>query len=307
MTATKAAKKKATLIGVPLDWGASKRGAAGGPAAIRRANIIASLEDLGLSIEDSGDIAIPVMPAKGAEKGQAASVILKACKALADRTAEIVEDGRIPITLGGDHSLAMGSVAGVARAFHAEKRKIGLLWVDAHADMNTPETSPSGNIHGMPFAHILGLGDKSFKGLAGHAPMLMPRNACLVGVRDVDKFEAVNIRKSGANVFTMQSVDRFGMGVVTEQAIDIACDDTAGFHLSFDIDAVDPTGAPGTGVPKRGGLTYREAHLLMELAADSERLIALDLVEVNPLEDTHNATAELAVELIASAMGKNIY
>ncbi len=209
--------------------------------------------------------------------------------------------------MGGDHSLAVGSVSGVSRAFRDKGRKIGLIWVDAHADINTPETSPTGNVHGMPLAHLLGMGHKDFARLGGFSPKIDPRNVVLVGIRDVDRAEAVNIRKSGIRVFSMQEIDRYGMGVVTEQAIDMASDGTAGFHVSFDIDSVDPGNAPGTGTIKRGGLTYRESHLFMELVADSERMLGLDLVEVNPLEDTQNATAVLASELICSAMGKNIY
>ena len=303
------AKKKATIIGVPLDWGASKRGASGGPTAIRRANLLSALKSLGLSVEDSGDIPVPAeLPAKPSSANlRNAAVILKVCRDLSEATARAVRAGSVPITIGGDHSLAVGSIAGVASAYREQERGIGLIWVDAHSDINTPQTSSSGNVHGMPMAHILGMGDKSFARLGGFSPKVSPRNTCLVGVRDVDKAEAANIRKSGIRVFSMQEIDRFGMGVVIEQAIDITSDGTAGYHLSFDIDAVDPSGAPGTGVPKRGGLTYRESHLLMEMAADSERVVGLDLVEVNPLEDVHNATAELAVELIASAMGKSIY
>lgn len=298
-------KKKATLLGVPLDLGASKQGASGGPAAIRRANIVSSLETMGVSVEDSGDIAVGASKAGG--KLRHGGAILKVCKELEKRAHDVVKAGRVPITLGGDHSLAMGSVSGVSRAYHEEGRKIGLIYVDAHADINTPETSSSGNVHGMPLAHLLGMGDPGFARIGGFEPKALARNVCLIGVRDVDKGEAANMRKSGIHVFSMQEIDRFGMGLVIEQAIDIASDDTAGFHVSFDIDAVDPSGAPGTGVPKRGGLTYRESHLLMELAADSGKILGLDMVEVNPLEDMHNATAELAVELICSAMGKSIY
>lgn len=300
-------RKKATVIGVPLDWGASKRGASGGPAAIRRANLIPALEVLGLNVEDFGDVSVPAARAHKGARLPNAGAILKTCAALEKAAHAAAAAGRVPISIGGDHSLAMGSVSGVSRAARDEGRKIGLIWIDAHADINTPETSPSGNIHGMPLAHLLGMGEKTFSRLGGFAPKAEARNVCLVGLREVDAEEARNLRKSGIHVFSMQEIDRFGMGTVMEQAIDIASDDTAGFHVSFDIDACDPTGAPGTGVPKRGGLTYRESHLLMELAADSERLLGLDLVEVNPLEDMQNATAVLAVELISSAMGKSIY
>lgn len=300
-------KKHATIFGVPLDYGASKRGASGGPAAIRRANLIEALQALDLEISDAGDLNVPKAVAAAKGKLKNAAVIHKVCTALEKLTYEAVANGSTPIALGGDHSLTVGSVSGVSRAFRDKGRKIGLIWVDAHADINTPETSPTGNVHGMPLAHLIGMGHRDFARLGGYAPKVDPRNVVLVGIRDVDRAEAVNIRKSGIRVFSMQEIDRYGMGVVTEQAIDMANDGTAGFHLSFDIDSVDPGNAPGTGTTKRGGLTYRESHLLMELVADSERLVGLDLVEVNPLEDTQNATAILATELIASAMGKNIY
>ncbi|MDE2492199.1 MAG: arginase [Elusimicrobia bacterium] len=300
-------KKHATVIGVPLDYGASKRGASGGPAAVRRAGLVEGLEALDLEVADAGDLAVPKVAKEAKGRLKNGPAILKVCRALEKQTYEAVANGSTPITLGGDHSLAVGSVSGVARALRDKGRKAGLIWVDAHADMNTPETSPTGNVHGMPLAHLLGMGHAGFSRLGGFSPKVDPRNVVLLGVRDVDRAEAVNIRKSGIRVFSMQEIDRFGMGVVTEQAIDMASDGTAGFHVSFDIDSVDPGNAPGTGTIKRGGLTYRESHLFMELVADSERMVGLDLVEVNPLEDTQNATAVLASELIASAMGKNIY
>lgn len=301
-------KRRATVLGVPLDLGASKQGASGGPAAIRRAGLLKALEALEIDVEDLGDIEIPksAAPRPGAKLKHGAA-ILKVCADLEKKAYAAAKAGRVPITLGGDHSLGVGSVSGVSRAWKDQGKNVGLIWVDAHADINTPETSPSGNVHGMPVAHILGLGDKGFARLGGFSPKVQARNTCLIGTRDVDKAEAINLRKSGVRVFSMQEIDRFGMGACVEQAIDIANDATAGFHLSFDVDVVDPGAAPGTGTIKRGGLTYREAHLLMELAADSERLLGLDLVEVNPLEDVQNATAVIASELIASAMGKNIY
>ena len=300
-------KRNATVIGVPLDYGASKRGASGGPAAIRRANLVEGLEALDLEVTDAGDLNVPKIATSTKGKLKNAAAILKVCQSLEKQSYEAVINGSTPITLGGDHSLAVGSVSGVSRAFRDKGRKIGLIWVDAHADINTPETSPTGNVHGMPLAHLLGMGHKDFARMGGFSPKIDPRNMVLIGIRDVDRAEAVNIRKSGIRVFSMQEIDRYGMGVVTEQAIDMASDGTAGFHVSFDIDSVDPGNAPGTGTIKRGGLTYRESHLLMELVADSERMVGLDLVEVNPLEDTQNATAVLAAELICSAMGKNIY
>ena len=300
-------KRHATVIGVPLDYGASKKGASGGPAAIRRANLVEGLEALDLEVTDAGDLSVPKVAPSASGKFKNAAAILKVCHALEKQAYEAVANASTPITLGGDHSLAVGSVSGVSHALRDKGRKVGLIWVDAHADINTPETSPTGNVHGMPLAHLLGMGNKDFARLGGFAPKVDPRNVVLIGIRDVDRAEAVNIRKSGIRVFSMQEIDRYGMGVVTEQAIDMASDGTAGFHVSFDIDSVDPGNAPGTGTIKRGGLTYRESHLLMELVADSERMVGLDVVEVNPLEDTQNATAVLAAEMICSAMGKNIY
>ncbi len=305
MSAT--AAKRVTVLGVPLDLGASKQGASGGPAAIRRANLLRALEDLDWEVQDGGDLEVPPAPARSPKRLKNASAVLKVCREVEKAVYEAARAGRFPLTVGGDHSLAVGSVAGVSRACREKGQSVGLIWVDAHADINTPQTSPSGNLHGMPVAHILGLGSRDFAKLGGFSPKLDARNLCFIGTRDVDKAEAVILRKSGARVFSMQEVDRFGMGAVIEQAIAAAAEGTAGFHLSFDIDVVDPGSAPGTGTIKRGGLTYRESHLLMELAAASGKLLGLDLVEVNPLEDVQNATAVLAVELISSALGKRIY
>ena len=300
--------KKAVLIGVPCDWGASKRGAAGGPAAIRRTDLQKSLEALGVPVEDRGDIRIRgERPKIGNPKLKYAGLIQKMCEALAKETHAVAKEGAIPITLGGDHSLAMGSAAGVVRYFHEKKQSIGLIWVDAHGDFNLPETSPSGNIHGMPLAHLLGLGDKTLSHVAGFAPTFQAKRVCLVGVRDLDEAEKINLRRSGIRVFTMADIDLQGLARIIEQAIEIAGADIAGFHMSFDIDTADPSIAQGVGTPKRGGLTYREAHLMMEVVAESGKLVSLDMAEVNPLEDSHNTTAELASELILSAMGKKIY
>ncbi len=300
--------RKVALIGVPLDWGASKRGASGGPAAIRRAELQKHLEGMGLAVADLGDIAVPkenVRPGGG--KMKYAPVIRKVCRLLAEETYDALKSGHTPVVLGGDHSLAAGSVSGVARRFRESGKDIGLIWVDAHGDINTPQTSPSGNLHGMPLAHILGMGDKALSRLAGFSPAVAASRVALVGVRDLDAGERANLRKSGIRVFTMMDIDRHGLARVIEQAIETAGEGTAGIHVSFDIDAADPSIAEGVGTPKRGGLNYREAHLLMEIVAESGRLLSLDLTEVNPLEDSHNMTAVLASELIQSALGKRIY
>lgn len=315
-------KRRVIVLGAPFDLGASKAGASGGPAAIRRAGLIPALEGLGLNVEDQGDISVSngvlgqesadsniksKVARKRALKLKNAAAILKTCRDLEKRVRRIVRSGNFPVTLGGDHSLAMGSVAGVAGAFRKKSSRVGLLWVDAHADINTPETSPSGNIHGMPVAHILGMGYAPFARLGGFSPKVESGNVCLIGTRTVDRSEADNLKKSGIKVFSMQDIDRLGMARVMEEALVIAMDQTGGFHLSFDIDAIDPIQAPGTGTTQRGGLTYRESHLIMEMAAESGKMVGLDMVEVNPLEDVQNATAVLAVDLIGSALGKKIY
>ena len=302
------AVRKVSVLGVPMDLGASKLGAAGGPDAIRRAELIPALERLGLDAEDRGDVDVPDRPAKpGSARLKYRSAIHAVCSTLCDEVHAIHKEGRLPVVLGGDHSLAMGSVSGTAKFHAAKKQSVGLIWVDAHGDINTPESSPSGNIHGMPLAHLLGLGDRALASLGGRGPKVKARNVVLVGIRDLDLSERKNLRESGVNVFTMKEVDRYGMAWVAARAIEFASDQTAGIHVSFDIDAADPSVAQGTGTPMRGGLTYRESHLLMEMVADSEMLTALDMVEINPLEDVHNQTAGLASELIQSALGKRIF
>lgn len=300
--------RKAALIGVPLDLGADKRGAAGGPAAIRRTDLRKNLEALGLEVEDRGDIQVSPAPVRaGSSKARRAEAIYEACRALARETFRSVEAATAPIVLGGDHSLAMGSVSGVARHFRKLGLALGVIWVDAHGDINTPATSPSGNMHGMPLAHLIGMGDRRFSRIAGFSPAVEASRVCLVGIRDLDGAEKTNLRGSGVRVLSMADIDRHGISRVAEWAIATAGERTGGVHLSFDIDAADPSIAQGTGTKKRGGLTYREAHLLMEIVAESGRLVSMDMAEVNPLEDVQNTTAELASELIQSAMGKRIY
>jgi arginase len=212
----------------------------------------------------------------------------------------------MPVVIGGDHSIAIGTVGGVANHFRKKKRRIGLLWIDAHADMNTPESSPSGNVHGMPLAAIVGMGAKKLTHLCGFAPMVDPKNVALVGIRDVDALEKSHVRDSGVRAFTMRDIDERGMRAVMEDALRIVSEGTAGFHVSLDMDAVDPQYAPGVGTPVRGGLDYREAHLAMEMAGDTGKILSMEIVEVNPVFDEANRTALLAVELVTSAMGKRI-
>jgi len=210
------------------------------------------------------------------------------------------------LVLGGDHSIAVGTVSGMVRHFQKANRKMGLIWIDAHADMNTPATSPSGNVHGMPLACLIGWGPRELIGMSGHVPAVDPSNVVLIGLRSIDDVERLNVRGAGVHPFTMRDIDERGMVAVIREAIEIATADTAGFHLSLDMDALDPREAPGVGTPVRGGITYREAHLAMELICDSGAMTSLEIVEVNPVLDEVNRTALLGVELVMSALGKRI-
>jgi arginase len=295
------------LIGVPLDLGQSRRGVDMGPSALRIANLAPRLADLGHTIEQRGNLEIPdrdSLPAHGAL--DLLPPIAEVCGRLAVETAEAVRAGAIPFVLGGDHSIAAGSVAGVATALGERNERVGLIWMDAHGDLNTPETSLSGNVHGMPLAHLLGHGDRRLAGIAKPGPAVRAENVAVVGARDLDPAERENARTWGVRVFTMRDIDERGMRAVMADAIAIATAGTAGMHVSLDADFVDPSEAPGVGTPVRGGATYREAHLAMEMIHDAKQLVALDIVEVNPVLDSHNMTAELAVAVARSAFGLRI-
>jgi arginase len=216
------------------------------------------------------------------------------------------KQGKVPLVLGGDHSVAVGTVSGVSRALRAKRQSLGLIWIDAHADMNTPETSPSGNVHGMPLACCIGQGPRELTHLYGYAPKVDPAHAVLVGVREVDQLEKPHVRNSGVRAFTMRDIDERGLPAIMKEAIRIASEGTAGFHVSLDMDSVDPHEAPGVGTAVRGGITYREAHLAMELICDARHMTSMEVVEVNPVIDEANRTAMLAVELVMSALGKRI-
>ena len=294
------------IIGVPVDLGAGRRGVDMGPSAIRLAGIKERIEALGHHVHDAGNIAVPqaeqfAAPAPG-EKLRYLEPLVALNQALAQRVAQAVQQGQFPLILGGDHSLAIGSVTGAARG-----RRIGLIWVDAHADFNTPETTPSGNIHGMSVAALSGRGHPALTALFDARPVLRERDIALVGVRDLDGLERNALKASGIHVFTMHDIDRRGMAAVIEEAVMRVSTGNAGFHLSFDMDALDPTAAPGVGTPVLGGISYREAHLAMELMSDSKHMLSMDIVEVNPILDQRNATADLAVEFALSALGKRIY
>ncbi len=293
------------LIGVPLDLGASRRGVDMGPSALRIARLTAELTALGYTVEDVGNVSVPQRETlRHAGGSDELAAITAVCRALAAETAESIRSGGFPLVIGGDHSLSAGSIAGAATALAERNEKLGVVWLDAHGDLNTPETSASGNVHGMPVAHLMGLGDPAMAALATPSPAIEPRNFAYVGLRDLDPPERDRIRELGILAFTMRDIDERGLPAVLQQARDHVLANTGGLYLSCDADWIDPSEAPGVGTPVPGGATYREAHLAMELLADSGRLVGMDLVEINPVLDRANRTAELAVELIASALGK---
>src|SRR4051794_4421592 len=296
------------ILGAPLDLGAGRRGVDMGPSALRLAGLNAKLESLGYTVEDLGNVSVaqPESTPTGPQNTKYLAQISKSCAKLASIVKDVVETGKVPLVLGGDHSVAAGTVSGVAEVFRQRGEKIGLIWIDAHADMNTPESSPSGNVHGMPLACCLGYGPRELTHLFDFAPKVEGRNVVLVGLRDVDLLERPIVRESGVTAFTMRDIDECGLRNIMERAIRTVTDGTAGFHLSLDMDAVDPDEAPGVGTPVRGGMTYREAHLAMETICDSGRLLSMEIVEVNPVLDDANRTALLGVELVMSAMGKKI-
>ncbi len=297
------------ILGAPLDLGQSRRGVDMGPSAVRVAGLEARLESLGHRVSDGGNVPVAIAETRNAGEANAKYLkeITESCERLAAMVLQTLEEGITPLILGGDHSVAAGSVSGVAEFYRRRNQKIGLLWIDAHADINTPETSPSGNVHGMPLAALLGLGPDMLSDILGWRPKIAPENAVLIGVRDIDKTEKENIRRAGiGEVYTMRDIDERGMRTVMEEALRAAGRDTAGYHVSLDMDWIDPEDAPGVGTPVRGGATYREAHLAMEILADHGRLLSFETVEVNPVIDEHNRTAALAVELICSAFGKKI-
>lgn len=302
-------KSHIAIIGAPLDLGQGRRGVDMGPSAVRVAGLGKRLAALGYSVADIGNI--PVAQAEslsdeGPVNAKFVAPIAESCDKLARLVTGSLNALHTPVVLGGDHSIAAGTVAGVADYLRKSNQKTGLLWIDAHADMNTPESSPSGNVHGMPLACCLGKGPAELVNLLGFSPKVDAANVALVGIRDVDELERGLLKGTGIRVFTMRDIDERGMRDVIRDAINIASKGTAGFHLSLDLDFVDPEFAPGVGTPVRGGATYREAHLAMEMICDSDRMLSMEVVEVNPVIDQYNRTAELAVELILSALGKKI-
>lgn len=297
------------LIGVPLDLGGNRRGTDMGPSAFRIAGIGEHLTALGLAVTDKGDIPSPIPETKGPGDARKRYVreIAKVCQRLFQVSLASLEGGALPIALGGDHSLAAGSVAAAAAHLRTRSSKsLGLIWVDAHGDINSPASSDSGNVHGMPLAALLGAEPAELANFGGGGPAVLARHTVLVGIRNLDDREKQIVRAAKVHVFTMKDIDRLGIAEVMERAIALATRGTGGFHVSYDLDACDPTVAPGVGTPVKGGLSYREAHVVMEMVAESGKMTSFDLVELNPTLDDRNATAVLGTELALSALGKSI-
>ncbi len=301
-------KKPVHIIGVPLDLGASRRGTDAGPSALRVAGLRRAIAKLGYEVTVESDVAVPTMETRHSARREARfkDEILEVCTNVATTTLSTLKAGQIPLVIGGDHSIAMGTVSGVSAYFRQQKADIGLIWFDAHGDMNLPGTSPSGNIHGMPLAHLLGHGDQDLANILEQNPAVKAENVVLVGIRDIDGHERELIRSTGVTAFTMRDIDELGMTHVCNETLRIVNTDTAGFHVSFDVDGCDPSVIPGSGTLVPGGVSFREAHQLLENCADTGRMISMEVVELNPFLDLANVSAERAVALIQSAFGRNI-
>jgi arginase len=296
------------IIGVPLDLGGGRRGVDMGPSAVRIAGLGERLASLGHTVRDEGNLQTATQETRdpGEPQQKYMREIAEVCAALYDKSLAVLDADGLPLVLGGDHSLAAGSVAASCAFARRRGQPVGLLWIDAHGDMNTPQTTLSGNVHGMPLAALLGSEPAALASIGGFSPKVAPDNTVLIGVRNLDDREKAAVRASGIHVFTMKDIDRQGIASIMEQAIAHASRGTAGIHVSFDVDVCDPAIAPGVGTPVKGGLNYREAHMVMEMLADSNSLLSLDIVEVNPVLDIQNATAVLGAELALSALGMKI-
>lgn len=301
-------QRRVALVGVPMDLGGGRRGVDMGPSAIRIAGLEREVKALGLDFRDLGNVPVeePESLQPPNPRARFLEEISDCCVRLRDRVLKLLEEGDFPLVVGGDHSIACGTIAGLASHYHRKGSRIGLIWFDAHGDMNTPETSESGNIHGMPLAFCLGDGPDEMAGIAGVRPMVDAERTVLVGIRSLDRRERERVRASGVKCFTMRDIDMLGIHRVMEEATAIACEGTAGFHLSFDLDGTDPSVAQGVGTPVAGGTTYRESHSVMEHCAETEKLLGLEITELNPILDVRNGTAQAAVELVLSALGKSI-
>jgi arginase len=297
-----------SIVGVPMDLGADRRGVDMGPSALRYADINEKLKNLGYDVQDLGDldVIIPEVRHFGDPRAKYLKEIADACTHLANLVLEIHQEGRTPIVLGGDHSIAVGTVSGMAESFRRRGKKLGLLWFDAHADFNTPDISPSGNVHGMPMASIMGYGPIELTHIFGFSPKILPEHAVMIGIREVDMEERTLVKQSGVRVFTMKEIDRRGIGSVMDEALAIVTTGTDGFAATLDADFLDPIESPGVATPVRGGADYREAHLAMEMIADTKKMASFEITEINPILDVQNKTAAFGMELILSAFGKQI-
>lgn len=302
------AARTVRMLGVPMDLGADRRGVGMGPAGIRIAGVARELRALGHTVVDGGDVHVdqPESRDQSDSKAKYLEEIVDACERLRMATRDALAAGETPLVLGGDHSIAIGSISGVAEHYRSQGQKIGVIWVDAHADMNTPDTSPSGNIHGMPLASLLGYGIPELVELGGFSPKVDKANACLIGIRALDNREKRIVRESGIHAYTMRDIDERGMKEIIREAIGHASNGTVGFHVSFDLDGMDPRDVPGVGTPVRGGINWREANLLMENVAESGRMVSCEVTELNPILDVGNQSGRVAVDVIGSAFGKSI-
>ena len=299
---------KISIVGVPMDLGADRHGVDMGPSALRYADLNEKLQALGYEVDDLGDldVIIPETRHFGDPQAKYLKEIADACTHLANLVLEIHTDHRTPIVLGGDHSIAVGTMSGMAESFRRQNAKIGLMWFDAHADFNTPQISPSGNVHGMPMAAIMGYGPIELTRIFGFSPKIQPERAVMIGIREVDPQERELVKSSGVRVFTMKEIDRRGIGSVMDEALSIVTKGTDGFSVTLDADFLDPYESPGVATPVRGGADYREAHLAMEMVADTKKMVSFEIAEINPILDVQNKTAHFGMELILSAFGKQI-
>lgn len=308
MSSLPSLQKVVRLVGVPMDLGAGRRGVDMGPSAIRIAGVAPGLRHLGFTVEDDGDVGVPAPETRdpGSPNARYLEPIYHVCNRLRLRVRRSLEQGEIPIVLGGDHSIAIGTVSGVSEFYRNRGQKVGLIWVDAHGDMNTPESSPTGNIHGMPLATLCGMGHPRLVRMGDFWPKVERKNVCLIGIRDIDEVERKIVKESGIHAYTMRDVDERGMRAIMQECIGFATDGTAGFHVSFDLDGMDPRDVPGTGTPVKGGISWREANLLMEMVSDTGKMTSLEVTELNPILDVKNQSGEVAVDVILSAFGKRI-
>lgn len=300
--------KTVHIIGFPMDLGAGRRGVDMGPSAMRIAGVGEKLSALGYKVVDEGDLRIKTQEVQQIHDPHLKYLpeIARAVTILSDKVEKILDAGGFPLALGGDHSMAIGSISGVAAHCKRENKRLGVIWVDAHADINTPESSPSGNIHGMPLSALMGHGAKELTSIGGEFVKLDSENVVMIGLRSVDEGERSTIKSLGIPSYTMSDIDKHGAFHITQLVLKALHEKVDHIHVSFDLDSVDPVVAPGVGTPVRGGFSYREAHLIMELIADSGYMNSLDIAELNPILDEHNQTAEFATELVASCMGKRI-